>query len=276
MKRLYDEKIDEARNKLEMGTWQNIIYKIFVGIGLTDEEHAIVTKMTGGHGISAYIPLLILADEVSDKNPDELRSIKSNISHTIKNLFDDIPLCCTVSLEKERIGAILCLKNNAEFDVKERLNTALNKIKEDTGITVSIVAEMPDADCEHIEDKVVELFKIAQYHFISNSGSVIISDELAKVNNEAVYPAEIQQRIALALKSREDEAFKDACDEFKKYINENNYLMGRKWSVYLYMNIMSIFTGENVGENAVNGMDFANIEEIFENLKTLIYETDFQ
>ncbi len=267
MKRIYDEKMDEAKNKFEIGTWQNIVYKIFVGVGLSAEERSVVEKITGGPGISKYLPMLILADNVSDKNAEELRSTKADISRIINDLFDDMPLCCTVSLEKERIGVIVCL-NNTEFDIRERLNAVVNKINEDTGVTISIVAETPDTDCEYIEDKVVELFKIAQYHFISGPGNIIISDELSDINIDAGYPSEIEQNIALALKGNDEDALRVAYDEFKNYIKDSNYLMGRKWSVYLYTNIMSIFMGEDVGESELNGMNFSNIEEIFENLKT--------
>lgn len=275
MKNIYDEKINEVQNKLEIGTWQNIMYKIFVGIGLTPEERKIVIKMINKTKRNKYMPMLVLVDNYNTFGNKALQTAKLDISRIISEIFDYTLSCYTVQLEKERIGIILCYDKAADFDINESIRSICGTVKEQLGVTVSVITEKADADYEYLEDKVVELFKIAQYHFISKAGCIISADEIGDVNDKAEYPVEIQQSIALALKQRNDDDFEDACNKFVEFIKANNYLMGRKWSTYLYMNIMGIFTSNDVNENAINSMDFSSIWEVFEELREKAYSVSY-
>ncbi|MBP3360913.1 MAG: helix-turn-helix transcriptional regulator [Clostridia bacterium] len=271
IKNIYSEKLKSAMSHFEMGSWMNIIFKVFSGIEISDEEREIASRMIGNSARSRYVLMLVLIDGSDNENAVISDEQKQTVQ-AINEAFSDY-MCYVVQLEKERMGVVICYEESQYDELEDRIRKVTTEyIREKTGTIVSFVTRHGKKS-EKLEDNVIELFKTVQYHFVSRFGELIKSEEMSVPDYKAVYPKGLEQRIALALKENDIQAYDEGCNEFIKYITENNYLMGRKWGTYLYMDIMDSFGKKD--EADIDVSQLKNIREIFRILRSKTENKDF-
>lgn len=272
IKSVYAKKLDEQKMHFEMGMWSNIVYKIFVGMKLSEEERKVKDKVLASDGY-LYLPMLVLIDDCEMTDDSSMQARKLWISEAANDVFGGRYMCNTVRLERERMGMIVCRPANDDTDIYERTEILKNTIKQRNNLTVSMVVGEESSDSSRIEDNVLELFKTAQYHFISEPGSVIRTGDISEINSAAEYPKHLQRDIIMALRERNDDDFEKYCNEFTDYIKCNNYLMGRRWGMYLYNNVTNVFSADENENEFISFQGFGNIREIYSQLKAAAYDS---
>ncbi len=253
VQKVYIKRINEKQILLEEGIWNNVLYKVFSGNKLSENEYTTMINMISYNNY-VYQTMLIIVDEFNGADDGELERIISDAFEGVNHN--------EVHLEKERVGIVLRFDRDTEDYINNKI-MYLHRAAEEKGIEMSIIVRSCQDRYECFEENVIELFKMSLYQFVGEESSIIRDYTIPPVNDDAEYPKNIQGKIILAVKNGDEEEFEKSCEEFIDYIKNNNYLMGRKWGSYLYSGVADVFAPDDETELG----SISNIREIFEKIR---------